>query len=204
MQILRNHWYDLGGILAVITSIYLVINFYDFTYYKIIVYINLISLFLHQLEKFRVIGTYPEMINATLYNSDFPDRYPLNTQTALINNIGIGWLFYMAAAVLVESAVWLGIATILLSFGSFIAHVFFFNIKGGTFFNAGMITSILQYLPVTLVFFWIVIDQSYASLPDYLIGIPLGVMLNYLYYLKMTEWLKDRDTNYTFPVRNIS
>jgi len=203
MQLLRNHWYDLSGILAVITSIYLIMNFYDFTYVKIVVYINLISLFLHQLEKFRVIGTYPEKINTTLFDSDIPDRYPLNTQTALINNVGFGWLLYLGAAVFADSAIWLGIATILLSFGSFIVHVFIINIKGGTFFNAGMITSILQYLPLTIVFFWIVIDQSYATLLDYLAGIPLGAFLNYLYYLKMTEWFQDRDTTYTFPARNI-
>lgn len=203
MQTLRNHWYDFGGILAVVACIYLYVNFNEFSYYKIVVYISLISLFLHQLEKYRIIGTFPEIVNKVLFESDIPDRYPLNTQTALIINVGIGWTSYLGAAIFAESAVWLGIATIVISLGNFIAHTFFFNIKGGTIFNAGMITSILQFLPVSAVFFWIVIDQNLASFTDYLIGIPLGLLLSYLELQKLTDWLKDKNTDYVFPQRNI-
>ncbi|MDZ7718908.1 MAG: HXXEE domain-containing protein [Balneolaceae bacterium] len=203
MQVLRNHWFDLGCILAVVALGHLYVNFNEFTYYRIVLYINLISLFLHHFEEYRIIGTYPEMINKVLFKSELPDRFPLNPQIALLTNVGIGWVSYLGAVIFAESAVWLGIAAIIISFGNFITHTFLFNIKARSIFNAGMITGILQFLPVSAVFFWIVIDQNLGSSLDYLIGIPLGVLLFYTGELKMIDWLKDRDTDYIFPERNL-
>jgi hypothetical protein len=55
-------------------------------------------------------------------------------------NVLIGWSTYFLAAILGEKAIWLGIATILISPGNTIAHTFLFNIKGRMFYNAGLLT----------------------------------------------------------------
>ena len=166
-------------------------------------WLSLVSLFLHQLEEYRLAGTFPGMINKVMFHSSEPDRYPLNANTALIINVIVGWLFYFFAAFFGEKAMWLGLATILVSFGNFIAHTFLFNIKGKTFYNAGMITSWIFFLPCIYFFFSLENKGHLMITSDYVIGISLGIILNVVGVLKMIDWLKDKNTKYIFPQRNL-
>jgi hypothetical protein len=141
------------------------------------------------------------MVNSVMFGSPQPDRYPLNANTALIINVLVGWLTYFLAAVLAEKAVWLGIATILISAGNFIAHTFLFNLKGKTRYNPGMLTAVLFFLPIAVIFFGLIIREGLATPLDWAIGIPLGIALNYLGILKLIDMLKDVNTPYIFPQR---
>ena len=94
-------------------------------------------------------------------------------------------------------------ATILVSLGNFIAHTFLFNIKGKTFYNAGMVTSWILFAPCVCFFFKIIYAGNLINTADYLIGIPLGIILNVVGILKMIDWLKDKNTKYIFGQRNL-
>ena len=72
MNVLRKHWYDLGAFLAVIISIYIFISHDNLTNYQILMWLSLISLFLHQSEEYRIAGTFPGMVNTVMYNSKCP------------------------------------------------------------------------------------------------------------------------------------
>lgn len=203
MNFLRKHWYDMGGFLSIIVLAFLYIHLKSLSNYQILMYLSLISLFLHQLEEYRFAGTFPGMMNSVMFKSDMPDRYPLNTNTALIINVVVGWLFYFLAAYFSEKAIWLGIAVIMVSFGNFIVHTFVFNIKDNTFYNAGMITSWLFLAPSVYFFFYIVYSENLITTNDYLIGIPFGIALNVIGVLKLIDWLKDKNTKYIFDQRNL-
>ena len=95
MSLLRNHWFDLGGVLVFIMAIFIAFNYKSLSPVQFILYISLVSLFLHQLEEYRFPGYFPGMVNAAVYKSNIPDRYPLNSQTLLIVNVVIGWVFYL-------------------------------------------------------------------------------------------------------------
>ncbi|MCB0773396.1 MAG: HXXEE domain-containing protein [Flavobacteriales bacterium] len=177
MDFLRKHWYDLGGLLILPVAAYLAFS-PGMGLYDRIVWLSLISLFLHQLEEYRVVGTFPGMINHAMFHSERPDRYPLNTNTSLIINVAIGWSGYFLAALLGTQAVWLGIASILVSLGNIVAHTIIFNIKGRTFYNAGMATSWLFLAPLVYLFFRVVHQEHLATAMDYWIGIPLGILIN--------------------------
>lgn len=164
---------------------------------------SLISLFLHQLEEYRIVGTFPGMVNKVLFKSERPDRYPLNTNTAFLINVLEGWLLYFLAAVFAEKAMWLCIATLMISFGNIIAHTILFNIKGKTFYNAGLITCWLFFAPCIYFFFKIISNTNLVSLRDYIIGITLGVILNIFGVFKLIQWLAYKRTNYIFPQRNL-
>lgn len=164
---------------------------------------NLISLFLHQSEEYRYPGYFPGMVNSVMFASQQPDRYPLNTNTALIVNVVIGWLTYFLAGVFAEKAIWLGIATTLISAGNFIAHTLLFNMKAKTRYNPGMLTANLLFLPIAVSFFVLVINSGLATSLDWAIGIPLGIALNYLGILKLIDLLKDKKTSYIFPQKFI-
>lgn len=203
MNYLRKHWYDLGGILAFMVLIYILVNISSLTGYGLLMWLSLATLFFHQLEEYRIAGTFPGMINTVMFNSNMPDRYPLNTNTAFIINVFVGWLFYFVAALLGEKAIWLGLATILVSLGNFIAHTFLFNIKGRTFYNAGMITALIFFAPAVYFFFHIVYADNLITTADYLVGIPLGLALNIIGVFKFIAWLKNKNTSYIFEQRNL-
>lgn len=160
--------------------------------YALVMWLSLASLFLHQLEEYRWPGTFPGMTNKVLFKSDFPDHYPLNSNTALVINVGIGWLFYLIAAIVGTKAVWLGLATILVSAGNVIAHSILFNSKGHTLYNAGMLTACIFFVPCIYYFFYVVYHDHLITITDYLIGVPLGVVLNVVGVLKMIDWLKSK------------
>ena len=203
MNLLRKNWYDFGGFLAAMVAIHILANKSNVTSYQLLVWLNLLSLFLHQLEEYRIVGTFPGMVNALMYKSKIPDRYPLNTNTSFYVNVVIGWTFYLLAAILAEKAIWLGIATMLVSTGNIVAHTTVFNIKGKTFYNAGLATCWLLFAPCAYSFFYLLETDQPATSADYLIGVSLGMILNIVGILKLIEWMADKNTNYIFDQRNL-
>jgi len=201
MKFLRSHWYDLGlGFAAVIGAALLTFHPRGLS---LVLWISLASLLLHQFEEYRFPGTFPGMTNRVMFASTEPDRYPLNSNTALIVNLSVGWLVYLLAAIFGTVAVWLGIAAILVSVGNFIAHTFLFNIRGKTLYNSGMLTAIALFLPISGYFFYFVVMNQIATSVDWVVGLLLGAALNYFGVLKVIDLLKDRNTAYAFPPRNV-
>jgi len=203
MRLLRKHWFDLGGLMAVLVLTYVVINYQQLSTIQLLLWLSLTSLFIHQLEEYRYPGYFPGMINAVLYNSQTPDRYPLNTQTSLMVNVPMGWLTYFFAALFAEQYIWLGIATMLVSFGNLVAHTILFNVKGKTLYNPGMVTAILFFLPLSVWFVYTVKDQHLTGPSDWIIGVLLGIALNVVGILKLIDWMADRDTTYIFEQRQL-
>ena len=191
MDLLRKKWYDLGAFLSVVVSIYIFMNHNSLTNYQILMWSSLISLFLHQSEEYRLAGTFPGMVNIVMYSSKIPDRYPLNTNTAFYVNVVVGWTFYFLAAIFGERAIWLGIATILVSVGNIIAHTIVFNYKGNTLYNAGLATCWLLFMPCAFFFILLIRANHIVTKTDYCIGIALGFILNVVGVLKLIDWMAD-------------
>ena len=197
MNFMRLHWFDVGLAFAFIIGGIVFLN--KLNPLSLLLWISLISLFLHQFEEYRYPGYFPGMMNIVMFSSKEPDRYPLNTNTAFIINVFVGWLSYLLAAVFAEKALWLGIATILVSVGNFIAHTFLFNIKGKTLYNPGMLTAIIFFVPISAYFGYLIIQGNVATSFDWIVGVILGIALNVVGILKMIDWLKDENTEYIFP-----
>jgi len=203
MDFLRKHWYDLGGLFAIITVTGLCCFHAVIPNYQLLMWLSLVSLFLHQLEEYRIGGTFPGMANRVMFNSDKPDRFPLNTNSSLFVNVYFGWTVYLLAAVAGERAIWLGLATIIVSIANTFSHTIIFNIKGKTFYNAGLVTSWLFFVPCIYFFFKIVYSENLITSFDYLIGIPLGIAFNILGIIKPMTWFADKNTSYIFEQRNL-
>jgi len=201
MNFMRLHWFDVGIVFALITGAFVLLN--KLNPVSLILWLSLISLFLHQFEEYRYPGYFPGMMNTVMFSSKQPDRYPLNTNTAFIINVFIGWLSYLLAAFLGDRTLWLGIATILVSVGNFIAHTFLFNIKGKTFYNPGMFTAIVLFVPIAAYFGFLLVQSNLATPADWIVGIFLGILFNIIGILKLIDWLKDEDTEYIFPKRSL-
>jgi len=199
MNALRNHWYDLGIVGALGVALFLIVAGPGGL--AEILWINLLFLFLHQFEEYRFPGYFPGMINTVLFASPQPDRFPLNTNTAMLVNLLTGWSVYALAAVLADKAVYLGIAAVLVSVGNVVGHTFLFNLKGRTFYNPGMFTALTLFLPVSVYFFYYLIGHAAATPADWIAGVALGIVLNYVGIVKLILWLKNENTPYVFPAR---
>ncbi|MBL6445992.1 HXXEE domain-containing protein [Fulvivirga sp. 29W222] len=201
MDIWRKHWYDVGAVIAVLTLVLLFISKTDLYRFDFLMWGSFASVLLHQFEEYRYPGYFPGMFNKVMFNSDLPDRFPLNTQSSLIINMG-GWGLYFLAALLAQKAIWLCIVSMLVSVGNFVIHTFVFNIKGKTFYNPGMVTSILLFLPITGYFFYYVTSEKMVTLNDFLIGIPIGMIANAL-VIKLVNHYKNTETPYVFEKRQV-
>ena len=201
MNVLRQHWFDIGVGLALLVGAFLFTN--RLSPLAWLLWVSLISLFLHHLEEYRYPGYFPGMMNVVMFGSQQPDRYPLNTNTALIVNVVVGWFSYLLAALFGEKLLWLGIATMLVSIGNFIAHTLLFNIRGKTLYNPGLLTALFLFLPIVVYFIFLVIQNKLATPLDWGLGIVLGITLNYIGILKLIDWLKDENTSYIFPKRSL-
>ena len=199
MNLLSYHWFSIAPILLVLLAIGLCTA--KPSGMDLVVWLSLGSLFLHQVEEWRYPGYFPGMVNQCMFNSDMPDRYPLNANSGMLINVVLGWGGYLLAALFWQQAIWLAIATILVSTGNIFAHTIIFNIKGKTFYNPGLVTSWLLFAPIVYFFFDLVISHQLASPLDWVIGVVLGVTLNYFGVYKMVVWLADRNTPYIFPKR---
>ena len=199
MNFLRKHWFDLGIPLAVVTGGYA--WFSHAAGVSLLLWLSLIFLFLHQFEEYRFPGYFPGMVNLALFQSAKPDRYPLNAQTSLVVNVGVGWLVYLLAALCGPRAIWLGIAIQVVNAGNCIAHIILFNLRLKSRYNPGMATAIVLLLPIVVLFFAAIIREHLTTPLDWALGLLLGVALNWIGILKMIDWMKDENTLYPFPAR---
>jgi hypothetical protein len=138
-----------------------------------------------------------------MYKSKSPERYPLNTQTSFVVNVPMGWLFYFLAALFADQYIWLGIGTMLVSFGNVIGHTVLFNLKGKTWYNPGMCTALILFLPLLYWFGDTLYGEHLGDTIDWIAGIALGIVLNVFGIVKLIDWMADRNTTYAFEKRQL-
>jgi hypothetical protein len=203
MKQLRKHWFDMAGVLTVLACLYVYFNLNGLTTAQVILWINLVSLFAHQFEEYRFPGYFPGFINSVFFKSNLPDRYPLNTRSAFVINVIFGWTSYLLAALFANTMIWLGIIVISISLGNFIAHTFIFNIRGRLFYNPGMVTSVLLFLPVSFLYLDYLIDNDIATSADWIFGLSVGIVFNGVGIFKLIRWMADKETTFVFEERQI-
>ena len=198
MDYFRNRWYLVGFCLAVYGIIFLIVWHAYLSDLRVLLTISLITLFFHQFEEYHFPGYFPRMVNTTIYKSKLPNRFPLNSNTAWIINVWVGWLLYAVAIIFADKAMWLATATIVVSAGNVLAHTLFFNVKGKTIYNPGMLTALVLFLPVVIYYFIFISQHNLLHLNTLLFGVALGIVINYFGVLKLITLLANKKTHYVF------
>jgi hypothetical protein len=176
MRFMERHWFDVGGVLGIVLAIWLAFTGSTMSNLTLLLWLSLLSLLAHQVEEWRWPGWFPGMLNVVLFRSKDPWRFPLNIRSGLVVNVVVGWLGYLLAALLAERALWLALATILVSLGNCVLHLLLVPIRGRMPYNPGMVTSLLFFLP--LVVWFAVVALPEMSIVDIIIGLLLGLVLN--------------------------
>jgi len=187
----ERHWFDVGAKIGLALAIWLIIVGSTMDTITLILWISLLTLFAHQVEEWRWPGWFPGMLNVVLFRSDDPWRFPLNVRSGLVVNVVVGWGSYLLAALFGERALWLAMATILVSLGNCVLHLIVIPIRGRIPYNPGMATSLVLFLPVSVWFF--VTAWSSMSVGDVVVGLLLGIVLNVGGVIGVIRALEDRD-----------
>lgn len=203
MSFWRTHWFDVGGGLALLLGAWLYLHRLSLSTGQLLLGGSFVTLLLHQVEEYRWPGYFPGMLNAAVYRSPLPDRYPLNPQTAFLINVPLGWTAYALAALFGSQFPWLGLATVLVSLGNVGAHAVFFNLRGRTWYNPGLATALLLFLPVALGYGYLLVSHHLAGPRDWLLGLLLGLALNYGCIIKPIDWLANPATPFQFAPRQL-
>lgn len=191
MRFFERHWFDVGGILGIVLAVWLTVSGSSMPTLTLVLWLSLISLLAHQVEEWRWPGWFPGMLNVVLFRSDDPWRFPLNVRSGLAVNVGVGWIGYLLAALFAQEALWLGLATILVSLGNCILHLIVIPIRGRMLYNPGMVTSLLFFAP--LVVWFIVIAWPLMSVADIVAGLALGLVLNVGGVIGLIRVMESRD-----------
>src|SRR5918911_3729272 len=115
MDMYRKHWQDIGGVLAMVIGGALALFGKRLSRPHLFSALNLVAMLIHQFEEYRFPGFFPGQFNGGVFKSDKPDRYPMNTHTAMVVNVGFFDGFYLLPVLFPRKA-WLGLSPVLLGF----------------------------------------------------------------------------------------
>ena len=106
----RDNWFKVGAVLAMVVAGIMALSHRRISRLRVFSALNFAALLVHQFEEYGVPGYFPGHFNAGILKSEKPDRYPLNTNSALIINTALAYPFYLLP-ILFPKRRWLGLST---------------------------------------------------------------------------------------------
>lgn len=199
MDFYRRNWCFVGAILFV--ALTYVMAFWGAVYFspiQIILIYSFMAMLVHQFEEYGVPGGFPSFMNAIAFGERaVPDRYPLNANTAMINNVFMTYTFYITA-IFFPDVIWLGLMQVGQGMVQALNHVFYNNLKLKRFYNPGMASVVLLHWPVGIYYIWYVHSNTLAATGDYVIGLLGSFALIFILWLGPVALLKSKTSNYPF------
>ncbi|MEN6291714.1 MAG: HXXEE domain-containing protein [Methanobacterium sp.] len=198
MDTLRRHWYNIGGVIAVVAIACLYIFWNSMSVLQILMLLNFIAILIHQFEEYGFPGGEPAITNMVMQPSDKPDRYPLNQNSAMIGNVLITYTVYLIP-VFLPNIIWLGLGPVIMGLGQFIVHGIITNRKMKSIYNPGLGAVAFLHIPIGAYYIYFIISNGLSSGWDWLIALVylaflIGVIGNKLTY----DWLADKNSKYPF------
>ena len=143
----RDNWFKVGAVLAMVVAGILALSHRRLSRPRLFSALNFAVLLVHQFEEYGVPGYFPGHFNAGILKSEKPDRYPLNTNSALIINTAIAYPFYLLP-VLFPKRRWLGLAPVIFGFAQAVGHGIVFPRLAKSRYSPGFLASIFLHVPI--------------------------------------------------------
>lgn len=202
MNFFRKHWYDIGAVVAVGVCLYLFVSWGEVSKIQVFLLLSFVAILLHQFEEYRWPGYFAGLFNVVIFKSDMPDRYPLNTQSAMIVNILIAYLFYLLP-IFFQNVIWLGMAPVFMGFFQFIWHGVFANRKAKTIYNPGLGAVVLLHIPVGGAYMNYIISNDLVTVLDWILGTIYFVIATYLFIVRGNMMMKNKKSIYNFSSKQL-
>lgn len=161
----NRHWYEAGLVPATIALVLLIAKWPDLSVLTRIAVINFIGILIHQFEEYGFPGGTPYFMNKYMRGGN--ERYPLNPLSAMVVNVGIGYICYLLP-VFFPNVIWLGMAPIL--FGcvfQVIMHLGVFFIKFHRFYNPGVGAVLCIHLPCGIYYICYTVKNHLVTTGDW-------------------------------------
>ena len=193
-----KNWYWVGGAVAAVTLVILLVMWNKLDILVRLQTISFIAMLVHQFEEYGYPGGEPAIMNIALQNSDIPNRYPLNQFSAMFTNVWGAYIMYLLP-VLLPNVIWLGLAPMFMGFMQVFVHGIVTNIRMRSFYNPGLGAVIFLHCPVGAYYCWYVAHNDLATTGDWIWGAILTVFVAVFGIGFMTyKVLGSRDSKWAF------
>lgn len=204
MSFYRDHWQNVGAFIFVLLTVYLVLWGQGLNTVETLLVLSFMALLAHQFEEYTLPGGAGLVINAVMYGErkDY-DRYPGNKQSCMIVNTFAAYPFYIIAFYFSEY-IWLGLAVIFFGLFQLIGHGLVMNIKGRTWYNPGLATTLFMFVPIGVYFIYYVNMKGLISAEDYLYAFFTFLSAIFIILFLPIRILMDRNSPYPMTVKEMS
>lgn len=196
MRFIRNNWFRIGLIAFICMAFWGLFCGEDMSLIQKLLLASLMALPLHQFEEYAMPGGGPVVINKVFWGEKERYRnYPGNWNSIMIVNLS-AYVFYILALIF-PNVIWLGLATMLFNLFQVLGHVFEMNIKGKTWYNSGMASSILLFLPISIIYIYQ--TAGLASGSTWAIAVAALAVILIVSVILPVQLLKKKDSPYEIP-----
>lgn len=203
MRFWCRHWYNIGGIVAIITGIVLAVVWNDIEVLRRVQILSFIAILVHQFEEYGFPGGEPAIMNKVLRGSDIPDRYPLNQFSAMLTNVLITYIFYVLP-IIFPNVLWLGIAPILMGMAQFMVHGIATNVKMKSIYNPGLGAVVFMHIPIGIYYLNYIISNNLVKHTDFIFAIIYALSVMVVVVAGLTYViLPNRNTKYVFDEKEM-
>ncbi|GHV96882.1 hypothetical protein lacNasYZ03_09780 [Lactobacillus nasalidis] len=203
MKFLRNHWFHVGLVFFSGLAFYMVFWGQGASYLQKLLVASAMALFLHQTEEYILPGGASPVINHDFYgnHSENYDRFPGNWNSIMIVNVS-AWIFYIWA-IFSPKFIYLGAATMFFNLFQVLGHGIKMNVAMKTWYNPGMATSLLLFLPISLAYFIYVSQTGLLAGWGWLWSVLAAALLMAITVVLPVQLLKKEDSACPIPARQL-
>src|SRR5262245_59579371 len=202
MDFYRKHWHDIGGLLAMVIGGSLALFGKRLSRPQLFSTLNFVALLVHQFEEYRFPGFFPGQFNGGLFKSKTPERYPLNTNSALMINTAIAYPFYLLPILLPKKA-WLGLAPVLFGFAQALGHGLIFPRIARAGYSPGFLASLFLHVPIGMAYIRSMRAEQPLKRSDWMKAIFILPVFAAGGILVPQQLLKDEESPYRFTAEQV-
>ncbi|MBT8339843.1 MAG: HXXEE domain-containing protein [Desulfatitalea sp.] len=196
----RRHWFDVGGILLVIGGCILSFVWKELSTVQLLLTAMWFAQLLHNIEEYRWPGYLPGQMNVGMFNSDTPDRYPFNTNSAMIINTLFAYPVYVLP-IFFPNLIWLGLGPVLIAFAQIPSHTILPIRKLKVRYSPGIITCVFLHLPIGILYVRQILAEGLVHPIDWLYSAIYAVFIGLVLVQGPIRLFRDKNTPYRFTAR---
>lgn len=199
MEFMRNNWFRIGFAAFVAMAFCGVLFLRDMGTVRALLYASMMALFLHQFEEYQFPGGGPVVINRYFYGADesLYRHYPGNWNSSMVVNL-LSYVFY-GLALAFPDLTWLGMATMFFNLYQVLGHGIQMNVKMRTWYNPGMATSVLLFLPISVAYIAVTAGGGLIAGVEWLCAVLAFVAMAACCVVGPVQLLKRKDSPYDVP-----
>lgn len=171
MKFLRRHWYNVGFVIAILTSVVLVFIWNDISILQRLLILNFIVMQLHQFEEYAFPGGLPATMNILQNKSDDPNRYLLNQNATFWGCVITVYAFYFLPIFFPDN-IGFGLGGMLAGLFQIVVHLPL-TIRLKYWYAMGNASVFLGHIPIGIYYLWYITTNNLVVASDWWIGVAI-------------------------------